>query len=239
MKKLTIVVADDNPIDKFLHAKIASELGHHVLAVVEDGIELINACRQYKPQLVISDTIMPKKDGISACKIIKQEYPITKCLCATSFADLSFPAQIKNVGVDAYLLKGFAAIKLNMAIQHIWSGQFYIDPLMHQDLIRSLKPIKKQLSELSELSELSSHYIIAHNGEHIKITDRHILLVSAIYHNLKREEIADLMNISPNTVDMNIKRIKNKMGVENRLTLIQLFSDWGLLQPVAFKNKQN
>jgi hypothetical protein len=38
---------------------------------------------------------------------------------------------------------------------------------------------------------------------------------------------------------MNIKRIKNKMGVENRLTLIQLFSDWGLLQPVAFKNKQN
>jgi DNA-binding NarL/FixJ family response regulator len=143
------------------------------------------------------------------------------------------------VGVDAYLLKGFAAIKLNMAIQHIWSDQFYIDPLMHQDLIRSLKPIKKQLSELSELSELSSHHIIAHNGEHIKITDRHILLVSAIYHNLKREEIADLMNISPNTVDMNIKRIKNKMGVENRLTLIQLFSDWGLLQPVAFKNKQN
>jgi AmiR/NasT family two-component response regulator len=51
MKKLTIVVADDNPIDKFSHAKIASELGHHVLAVVEDGIELINACRQFQPLL--------------------------------------------------------------------------------------------------------------------------------------------------------------------------------------------
>lgn len=230
MKKLTIVVADDNPIDKFLHAKIASELGHHVIAVVEDGMELVNACRENKPQLVISDTIMPKKDGISACKMIKQENPLTKCICATSFTDLSFPAQLKNVGIDAYLLKGFASIKLNMAIQHIWSGQFYIDPLMHQNLMSSLKPIRKQLSELS------SHHAIAHNGEHIKITDRHILLVSAIYHNLKREQIADLMNISPNTVDMNIKRIKNKMGVENRLALIQLFADWGLIQPVTLKN---
>lgn len=232
MKTLTFIVADHNPVDKFLHAKIVCELGHHVLHVVEDGGMLIRACRDLKPDIILFDTAMPKKDGITACTIIRQEFPAIQCICATSVADLSFPVTLKNNGIDGYLLKGFTATKLNTALQSVLSNQFYIDPLLYHNMVNSIHPIPNQLSGLPELP---SHHLVVHHGEKLKITDRQVLLVSAMYENMKREEIAQLMNISTDSIDMNIKRLKNKMGVESRIALVKLFSEWGLIQPIAHK----
>lgn len=228
MKTLTFIIADDNPVDKFLHAKIASELGHHVLNVVEDGSQLITACWEYKPDIVLS---MSNKNGIPACEIIKEAFPFIKCICSIAYGDVSFPPPLKNGVIDAYILKGFTSTKLNAAILSILSNQFYLDPLLYHSLVNNTKPIRNQ----PELSELYSYHIIEHQGEKLKITDRHILLVSAIYHNMKREEIARLMNISTGSVDMNMKRLKNKMGVESRIALVKLFSEWGLIQPITHK----
>lgn len=246
MNTLRFIVADDNPVDKFLHAKIVSELGHQVVDLVDDGIALVEACRLHHPDMVLCDTVMPKLDGISACAEIKKENPHIKFICATSFADLSFPIQLKKAGVNACVIKGFTALKLNSILEQVRAQKFYIDPLMHNNLVESLKIIRTQLTELSEatdlaelkeLADLSSHHIIEHNGERLKITDRHVLLVSAIYHNMKREDIAQLMNVSIEAVDMNIKRIKHKMGVDSKLELIKLFEEWSLIQPINKKKR--
>ena len=227
MKKLnSFIIADDNPIELFLHAKIVSELGYSVVGLATSGEELIELCRAKRTDYILSDTIMPKVDGFNACRIVKKEYPEIKAICATSFNDLTFPIKLRNNGFDAYLLKGFNSFKLSKVISQLSMKSFVIDPILSKDIIKHLKPIKSQLSELSELSEF---FKIEHNGIEFKITDRHILLVSAIYHSLRREEISNLMNIAPDTVDQNIKRFKQKLGVDTKMELVKLFIEWGLI----------
>lgn len=249
-RKHTFLIADDNPVDKFLNAKAVSELGHTVVGLAETGKELIDLADQYSFDYILCDTVMPKIDGFTACKEIKAKYPDPKIICVTSFADLTFPSKLKNNLFDAYLLKGYTALKLNAVIEKIDTAAFVVDPLIKTFVLGQLKLIKpelselaglselarvtelaelKALSELSELSDLSNSFTITHNGNVIKITDRHILLVSAIYHSKQREEIASLMCIAPDTVDQNIKRFKQKMGIDSKMELVKLFVEWGLI----------
>jgi two-component system, chemotaxis family, chemotaxis protein CheY len=239
MKKFKFIIADDSPVDKFLHAKIVSECGHDVIGLADDGEALINQCTYQQPDMILCDTIMPKLDGISVCKKLKNIYPSIKYICTTSFADLSFPVQIKNNGIDALLLKGFTAHKLSMLIDHLKSNKFYIDILLHQYFEDCLSAIEQQLkalikipelTQLKELTELSKSHSLKHNGETLKINYRHVLLVSAIYHSFKRVEIAELLHLGTDAVDINIKRLRTKLCAENKNELVKLFTEWGLIQ---------
>lgn len=249
-QKHTFLIADDNPVDRYLNAKTVSELGHTVAGLAETGKELIMLADQCSFDYVLCDTVMPKIDGFTACKEIKAKYPEAKIICITSFADLTFPSKLKTNLFDAYLLKGYTALKLNAVIEKIENASFVVDPLIKTFIVGQVKLIKaelselsalselsrvaelselKLLSELSELSNLSEAFTITHNGSVINITDRHILLVSAIYHSKQRDEIASLMCIAPDTVDQNIKRFKQKMGIDSKMELVKLFVEWGLI----------
>ncbi len=70
---LRIVVADDEPDIRQYFQKILPRLGHKVIAAGKNGTELVELCREHKPDLVISDIKMPEMDGIEAAEIIYQE----------------------------------------------------------------------------------------------------------------------------------------------------------------------
>lgn len=124
-------------------------------------------------------------------------------------------------------MKGFTQHKLKVVVERIQKKQFYIDPLINKNIIGLTKIIK------NELSELSNFETILYNDEKIKITDRHILLVSSIYYSLKRDKIADIMHLSKDAVDQNIKRLRNKMGIETKMELVRIFIEWGLIPPIS------
>jgi CheY-like chemotaxis protein len=76
----SFIIADDNDVDRFLHAKIVSELGHKVKALASDGVELLHACETFLPDFILTDTVMPKLDGIDACKKVKQLSTNIRCI---------------------------------------------------------------------------------------------------------------------------------------------------------------
>lgn len=95
----TFIVADDNPVDRFLHAKIVSEAGFKVLDLADDGNMLVKKTKEVKPDFILSDIFMPNLDGISACKKVKEIFPNVNCICTTSFDEMSFPFQIKKINL--------------------------------------------------------------------------------------------------------------------------------------------
>jgi DNA-binding NarL/FixJ family response regulator len=94
------------------------------------------------------------------------------------------------------------------------------------ELLELSKNDKKALQD----KEVVPYEILTHNGKIAKITDKHIMMVSAIYHCMQRAEIANLMNISNDTVDTKIKRLKAELSIEDRIELIKLFQDWGFVK---------
>jgi response regulator NasT len=75
-RSLRIAVADDEPDMRDYFRKILPRLGHQVVAVAENGRDLLDICRMAKPDLVITDIKMPDMDGIDAATLIYQEMPI-------------------------------------------------------------------------------------------------------------------------------------------------------------------
>lgn len=73
MKPLRIAVADDEPDIRTYFSRMLSRLGHEVVAVAENGRQLVTLCREQQPDLVITDLRMPEMSGIDATEQIAKE----------------------------------------------------------------------------------------------------------------------------------------------------------------------
>ena len=101
---LRIAVADDEPDMRDYFRKILPRLGHAVVAVAENGRELVEQCRAVRPDLVITDIKMPDMDGIDAATQLYQEAPVPVIL-VSAYHD---PELIARAGADhilGYLVK--------------------------------------------------------------------------------------------------------------------------------------
>ncbi len=103
-ESLRICVADDEADMRDFFEKILPVFGHHVVSVAETGRELVEHCRELKPDLVITDIKMPDMDGIEAAHVICAERAVPVIL-VSAYHD---PALIKRAEADhvlAYLVK--------------------------------------------------------------------------------------------------------------------------------------
>ena len=112
---LRIVVADDEPEMRDFFEKVLPRFGHQVVAVAENGAQLIEHCRRVKPDLIITDIKMPKLDGIEACSQICQERPAPVIL-VSAYHDPALIARAEADHVLAYLVKPIGLSDLQPAI---------------------------------------------------------------------------------------------------------------------------
>ena len=112
---LRIAVADDEPEMRDFFEKVLPRFGHQVVAVAENGSQLVNHCRELKPDLVITDIKMPELDGIEASSQICQERPVPVIL-VSAYHDPALIARAEADHVLAYLVKPIGIADLQPAI---------------------------------------------------------------------------------------------------------------------------
>lgn len=112
---LRISVADDEPDMREYFERMLPRLGHQVVSVAETGRELVEHCRELKPDLVITDIKMPDMDGIEAASLIYQELPIPVILIS-AYHDQSLIERAEADHIMAYLVKPIAQKDLAPAI---------------------------------------------------------------------------------------------------------------------------
>jgi response regulator NasT len=110
-----VAVADDEPDMREYLAAILPRLGHRVVAVAEDGKQLVELCRRERPDLVISDIKMPDMDGIAAANQIYQEHPLPVIL-VSAYCPTELVEPVEADHVMAYLVKPIKQADLGPAI---------------------------------------------------------------------------------------------------------------------------
>ena len=158
---LRIAVADDEPDMRDYFGKILPRLGHRVVALAENGEELLARCRAARPDLVITDIKMPDLDGIEAAVRLYREQPVPVIL-VSAYHD---PELIKRAEADhvmAYLVKPIKQADLEPAIAialHRF-GQFQALRKEAADLKQALedrKTIEKAKGVLMKKAGLDEH----------------------------------------------------------------------------------
>jgi response regulator NasT len=117
---LKIVVADDEPDMRDYFADLLPDLGHELLAVAKTGKELVEKCRIYCPDLIITDVKMPDGDGLGAIAQLNDER-FTPSVIITAFHDAETLARARDAQVFAYLVKPFERPQLESAIEIAWT----------------------------------------------------------------------------------------------------------------------
>lgn len=114
MFPLRIAVADDEPDmrDYFVH--MLPRRGHQVVSVAETGLELVQQCRDLKPDLIITDIKMPEMDGIAAARELCSDHAVPVILVSAHYDDVSVSA---NQGPWLLLRKPFVYSDLESAIE--------------------------------------------------------------------------------------------------------------------------
>jgi AmiR/NasT family two-component response regulator len=114
-EKLRIAVADDEADMRDYFVRMLPRLGHEVVAVAEDGEELVELCRSALPDLVVTDIKMPDLDGIEAAARIYRERPVPVIL-VSAHHDPEFVERAEADHILAYLVKPIKQADLGPAI---------------------------------------------------------------------------------------------------------------------------
>lgn len=116
---LRIAVADDEPDVRDYFRRMLPRLGHEVVAAAANGRELVEMCREHKPDLVIADVRMPEMDGDTAVQQICQMLPIPFILIS---------AYSKTTG----MIEGFGSAR--------WT--YLTKPVKRDDLVSAIELIR-------------------------------------------------------------------------------------------------
>lgn len=103
-RRLRIAVADDESEMRQFLQKAGSHLGHDVVVVAENGHDLVVGCTRTRPDLIVTDLIMPELDGLSALDAIRRQFPI-RAIVITAHDWPELRSRAQQMGVLAYLVK--------------------------------------------------------------------------------------------------------------------------------------
>ena len=119
MRDETILIIDDEPMIRHLATRILHRAGFRTLSAA-NGIQGVACFRRERPALVITDLIMPEREGIETIRLIRREganVPIIAISGGTLTGTADFLAMARELGATAILRKPFEPIELLLLIE--------------------------------------------------------------------------------------------------------------------------
>jgi DNA-binding NarL/FixJ family response regulator len=206
MGKLRVVIGDDHTLVRQGICKILEDQPDcEVIAQASDGREAVKQALTLKPDVAILDIGMPLLNGIEATRQIVRRAPEVRVLILSMHADEAYITQALSAGATGYLLKDSADSELIRAVMAVAAGKSFFSPavarVMLDDYVRHLagKGIVDRYESLSE-------------------REREIFQLVAEGHSSKA--IAELLAVSPATVETHRAHIMQKLDVHNTAELV-------------------
>mgnify|MGYP001555418750 CR=1 FL=1 len=217
MEPKKVVIVDDNTLlREGLCLMINADEILQVVAEASDGITAVDTVLglETPPDLVIMDLSMPKMDGLSAIKEINRQLPDTKILTLTIHDTDDFVLECFESGVSGYCLKDASQDELIKAVHVVLEGKTYISPGIADKVMEGYLEGRKTMKKETTWDTLTQR-------------EREVLKLVAEGYSSK--EIAELLYISPKTVERHRSNIMNKLDLHNVSELTLFAIDKGLV----------
>jgi DNA-binding NarL/FixJ family response regulator len=203
-KKRIVIAEDQTLVREGLRALVVTDERFEVLGEAKDGLEAIKSVQKHQPDLLLLDLAMPRMDGISALREIKRQRPDTAVLVLTFHTSDEYILEAFQAGADGYCLKNDSHTELMNAIRHVLEGKKYLSPAISDKVLSGYLEGKKTLKSET-------------NWETLTQREKEILKLVGEGHTSK--DIAEILSISPKTVDKHRSNIMRKLDLHSAAAL--------------------
>jgi response regulator NasT len=153
MKRLlSIGVAEDEPDMQEFYEVVIPEMGHELLWVARDGVEMIKKCEEACPDLLIADIKMPRLDGIDAVRSVTSRTPIPVIL-VTGYHDDETVGRAEVAQVISYLVKPIREADLRTALRIAVQQHEKLETLRDEQHRETINLAAHTLAGMSGMSE--------------------------------------------------------------------------------------
>jgi len=214
---VTVVVADDqSAVREGLVLLLGTLPGITVAGEAADGNAAVELVATVKPDVVLMDLNMPGSDGVTATARISAEYPSTRVVVLTTYADDESIIGALRAGALGYLTKDATRAEIGRAVQAAAAGQAVLDPGVQQRL----------LSAAARAPEVSAPSPSAADDE---LTPREAEVLRLIAVGQSNREIARTLFVSEATVKTHVNNIFSKAGLRDRAQAVVYAINHGLV----------
>jgi two-component system response regulator DesR len=148
-----VLVEDQSLVRGALAALLAMESDLRVLAQCADGEEALQAIELHRPDVVVTDIEMPRKNGLElAAEIQARKLPV-RVIVVTTFERPGYLRRALEAGVAGYLLKDRPATELAAAVRQVHAGGRAIDPSLAADAWNEHDPLTERERAVLRLAE--------------------------------------------------------------------------------------
>jgi DNA-binding NarL/FixJ family response regulator len=211
--KTRVLLADDHALVRAGFRSLLEKIPSvKVVAEANDGREAIELVRKHRPEVALIDIAMPKLNGLEAVARITKEFPGTKVIVLSMYANQEYVFQAMRAGARGYLIKEAALSELKSAIKGVTRGELWLSP-----------GLSKHVTE-DYLARLGIWY-----DPLSKLTRRQREILQLLAEGNSTKEIAFSLSLSGKTVDAHRLQIMKKLEIHDLPTLVRYAMRAGLV----------
>ncbi|MGL5699204.1 MAG: two component system response regulator [Kluyvera sp.] len=120
----------------------------HIVAHIDDGLEVYNACRIHEPDIVVLDLGLPGINGLDLIPQLRRRLPQMAILAYTAYMDEIMAIRTLSAGALGYVLKNSSRQILLAALQSVAVNKCYIDPSLNREAINAALNVKNDSTEI-------------------------------------------------------------------------------------------
>lgn len=207
MSKMKVLIVDDHVIVREgLRALLETQPDIKIVGEAANGQEALNKVVEVKPDIVLMDITMPGINGLEATRQIKQRNPDVKILVLTVHEGDEYFFKMLTAGASGYFVKGGSSNELVSAMRIVRQGDVYLCPTV----------AKKLLGEYLQRVRTGNN-----KKDYNGLTNRERQILKLIAEGDSNQKIAELLVLSPTTVQTHRTHIMAKLGIHNRTELVK------------------
>lgn len=208
MEPIKVLIADDHVLYRAgVKTALSAKKDVKVIAEADNGAHLLTMLKSVEPDVILLDIQMPIMDGIGALPEIKKNWPHIKVIMLTMMDDHSMITKLMELGANSYLSKTSDSEIIYEAIKTCFENEYYFNSLTNKALLTNLK----------QRNNVTPQKLVQQEAN---LNDKEMLILKLMCEEKSTKEIADLVDLSPRTVEAIRDKLKVKTGAKSTAGLI-------------------
>jgi two-component system response regulator NreC len=222
MNKIRVLIADDHAIVREgLRQLLNGQRDMEVAGEAEDGRQALEKVKSFHPDVILLDIAMPHLNGLEVISLIKEAAPETQVVVLSMHSKETYVQQVLSSGALGYVLKASPSTDILEAIRMAHRDEYFLSSRLKAEVIGKYLKTKRSTPALRGYDLLTER-------------EQQVFRLVAQGHSTSR--IADILCVSPKTVEKHRTSLMNKLVVHDRLELLKYAIKIGIVDPELWED---